>query len=45
MVSEEVQTLKFTNSDVINDSNRVETYVLLEMFLNIGRIISYILLL
>lgn len=44
MVSEEVQTLKFTNSDVINDSNRVETYVLLEMFLNIGRIISYILL-
>lgn len=44
MVSEEVQTLKFINSDVINDSNRVETYVLLEMFLNIGRIISYILL-
>ena len=44
MVAEEVQTLKFTNSDVINDSNRVETYVLLEMFLNIGRIISYILL-
>lgn len=44
MVSEEVQTLKFTNGDVINDSNRVETYVLLEMFLNIGRIISYILL-
>lgn len=44
MASEEVQTLKFTNSDVINDSNRVETYVLLEMLLNIGRIISYILL-
>lgn len=44
MVSEEVQTLKFTNSDVINDPNRVETYVLLEMFLNVGRIISYILL-
>lgn len=44
MASEEVQTLEFTNSDVINDSNRVETYVLLEMFLNIGRIISYILL-
>jgi len=44
MVSEEVQTLKFINSDVINDSNRVETYMLLEMFLNIGRIISYILL-
>lgn len=44
MVAEEVQTLKFTNSDVINDSNRVETYVLLEMFLNAGRIISYILL-
>lgn len=44
MVAEEVQTLKFTNSDVINDSNRVETYVLLEMFLNVGRIISYSLL-
>lgn len=44
MASEEVQTLEFTNSDVINDPNRVETYVLLEMFLNIGRIISYILL-
>lgn len=44
MVPEEVQTLKFTNSDVINDLNRVETYVLLEMFLNAGRIISYILL-
>ena len=44
MVAEEVQTLKFTNSDIINDSNRVETYVLLEMFLNAGRIISYILL-
>ena len=45
MVAEEVQTLKFTNSDIINDSNRVETYVLLEVFLNAGRIISYILLL
>ena len=44
MVAEEVQTLKFTNSDVINDLNRVETYVFLEMFLNTGRIISYILL-
>lgn len=44
MVAEEVQTLKFTNSDIINDSNRVETYILLEMFLNTGRIISYILL-
>lgn len=44
MVAEEVQTLKFTNSDVINDSNRVETYVLLEMFLNAGRVITYILL-
>lgn len=44
MIAEEVQTLKYTNSDVINDSNRVETYVLLEMFLNAGRVISYILL-
>ncbi len=44
MVAEEVQTLKFTNSNVINDLNRVETYVILETFLNAGRIISYILL-
>lgn len=44
MVAEEVQTLKFTNSEVIDDSNRVETYVLLELFLNTGRIISYVLL-
>ena len=44
MVAEEVQTLKYTNSDVINDSNRVETYVLLEIFLNAGRVLSYILL-
>ena len=44
MVEEEVQTLKYTNSDVINDSNRVETYVLLEIFLNAGRVLSYILL-
>lgn len=44
MVPEEVQTLKFTNSDVINDLNRVETYIFIEMFLNAGRIISYILL-
>lgn len=43
-LSEEVETLKFTNSDIVNDSNRVETYVLLELFLNAGRVISYILL-
>lgn len=44
MVAEEVQTLKFTNSNIITDSNRVETYVLLELFLNAGRVISYALL-
>ena len=44
IVTEETQTLKFTNSDIITDSNRVETYVLLEFFLNLGRVISYILL-
>lgn len=44
MIAEEVQTLKYTNSDIINDSNRVETYVLLEIFLNAGRVLSYILL-
>lgn len=44
MISEEVETLKFTNSSVINNTNRVETYVILEMFLNAGRIISYVLL-
>lgn len=45
IIAEEVQSLKFTNSNVINNTNVVETYVLLEMFLNVGRIISYILLL
>lgn len=45
IVSQEVETLKFTNSEVINDENRVETYVLLECVLNAGRIISYVLLL
>lgn len=44
LVQEEVETLKFTNSDVINDLNRVETYIFIEMFLNAGRVISYILL-
>lgn len=44
IVAEEFKTLKFTNSNIINDSNRVETYILLEFFLNIGRIISYSLL-
>lgn len=44
MIGEEVETLKFTNSSVINNTNRVETYVILEMFLNAGRIISYVLL-
>lgn len=36
MVAEEVQTLKFTNIDVINGSNRAETYVFLEIFLVIS---------
>ncbi len=45
VVPEEVITLKFTNSNTITDENRVETYILLEFFLNFGRIISYLLLL
>ena len=44
MLHEEIQTLKFTNSKIITDLNRVETYIILEMFLNAGRVISYLLL-
>ena len=45
MIAEEVQTLKLTNSNIIDDSNRVESFILMEFFLNAGRIVSYILLL
>lgn len=41
----DVKTIKITNSDTINDSNRVEGYALMEVFLGFGRIISYGLLL
>ncbi len=44
-ITNDVKTMKLTNSKIINDSNRVETFVLFEMFLGMGRIISYILLL
>lgn len=44
-IVKDINTLKLTNSEVVNDSNRVETYVLLEVVLGLGRIISYILLL
>ena len=44
-IIKEVKTLKITNSSIINDSNRVEAYVLIEFALGIGRIISFILLL
>lgn len=44
MIHEEIQTLKFTNSKIITDLNRVETYIIIEMFLNAGRVISYLLL-
>ena len=44
-ITNDVKTMKLTNSKVINDSNRVEAFVLFEMFLGMGRIISYILLL
>ena len=44
LVAEEIQTLKFTNSNVITDDNRVETYIYLEFFLNAGRVVSYALL-
>ena len=40
-----IKTLKITNSSIINDSNRVEVYVLIEFMLGMGRIISFILLL
>lgn len=38
-------TLKLTNSEIVDDSNRVEVYILLEVVLGLGRIFSYILLL
>ena len=44
-VIKEVKTLKITDSSTINDSNRTEVYVLIELFLGIGRTISYVLLL
>lgn len=44
-IIKDINTLKLTNSEIINGSNRVETYVLLEIFLGLGRVISYILLL
>ncbi len=39
------KTLRITNSSIINDSNRSESYILFEFFLGLGRIISYVLLL
>lgn len=44
-IMKEYKTLKITNSTIINDSNRVEAYVLIEMFLGFGRVISFVLLL
>lgn len=44
-IVKDVSTLKLTNSEIVNDVNRVETYVLLEIVLGMGRIVSYILLL
>lgn len=38
-------TLKLTNSEIVDDSNRVEVYILLEVVLGLGRIFSYISLL
>jgi hypothetical protein len=40
----DIKTFKITNSDIVNDTNRVETYVLFELFLGFGRIFSYVLL-
>ena len=37
MVTEEVQTLKFTKSDIVNDSNRVETYVFFGTIFECGK--------
>lgn len=44
-IIKDVQTITLMNSKAINGSNRVEAYVLLEIFLGAGRVISYILLL
>ena len=44
-IIKEVKTLKITNSNIINDSNRVEAYVLIEIVLGMGRVLSYLLLL
>lgn len=44
-ILKDINTLKLMNSEIINNSNRVETFVSLEIILGIGRIISYILLL
>ena len=38
----EIKILKITNSSIINDTNRVEAYVFIELFLGLGRVISYI---
>ncbi len=45
IVIKNVKTLKLTNSKVINSSNLAEAYVLFELFLGLGRVISYAFLL
>lgn len=40
-----IKTLKITNSIIINDSNRVETFIILEFYLGSGRLVSYLFLL
>lgn len=44
MIHEEIQGLKFTKSKIITDLNRIETYIIIEMFINAGRVVSYLLL-
>lgn len=43
-IIKDIRTITLTNSEIINDTNRVEAYVLMEIVLGAGRIISYLLL-
>lgn len=39
------KTLRITNSSIINNANRSESYILFEFFLGLGRVLGFILLL
>ena len=40
-----IKTLKLTNNKIVNKNNIIESYVLMELFLGLGRITSFMLLL